>query len=364
MKIILIAGTRPNFMKIAPLLKVLESNDNKNYFDVKLVHTGQHYDPNMSEIFFQELAIRKPDFYLGVGSGTHAEMSGKIMMDLEKILLVEKPDLIVVVGDVDSTMASAISAKKLHIKVCHVEAGLRSYNEQMTEEWNRVITDHISNLLFVTEESGPKNLKKEGIKKNVYFVGNVMIDSLFNCLDRAKQKDTLQRLGLQEKKFIFWTMHRPETVDYKELLQKGMNILYEVQKKIKVVWPIHPRTKKRLQEFGIKTDFENVVFTEPFGYLDSVNLEFNALCILTDSGGMQEEASALNVPCLTMRPQTERPITVKLGTNIIVNLNKKLILKNLDLILTGKYPKMHSNIPLWDGKASERIVQILNGLKQ
>jgi len=363
MKIFLIAGTRPNFVKIGPLMKVFESNENKKFFETKLVHTGQHYDQNMSDVFFEELNIRKPDYYLGVGSGTHAEITGKIMLELEKILLQEKPDLLLVVGDVDSTMASAICAKKLHIKVCHVEAGLRSYNNQMAEEWNRIITDHISDILFVTEESGPKNLKKEGLKKNVYFVGNVMIDSLFNGLERAKKQNTLQRFGLQEKQFIFWTMHRPETVDNKELLQKGIDILNDVQKKIKVIWPIHPRTKKRLQEFGINLNLPNVILTEPTGYLDTINLEYNSKAIFTDSGGIQEEASAINIPCLTMRPQTERPITVKLGTNTIVNLNKSKVLKNLDLILNNKYPKMNSNIPLWDGKASERIVQILKEMK-
>lgn len=358
-KIILIAGTRPNFMKIAPLLKVFEKEENKKLFDVKLVHTGQHYDQNMSEVFFQELNIRKPDYYLGVGSGSNAEVDAKVMIELEKILINEKPDFVLVVGDVNSTLAASIVAKKQHFKLVHVESGLRSNNRNMIEELNRIVVDHLSDILFVSEETGIKNLKKEGITKDVYFVGNVMIDSLFNSLEKAKTVNTLERYDLKQNEYVLWTMHRPETVDNKELLQIAMNILKDVQKKIKVIWPLHPRTKKRLDEFGIEYKFERVIITEPLGYLDTINLERNAKCIMTDSGGIQEEASAFNVPCLTTRPETERPITVKQGTNTVVNLDKKKILNKLTQISEGNYDKKECKIPLWDGKASERIVEIL-----
>jgi UDP-N-acetylglucosamine 2-epimerase (non-hydrolysing) len=366
MKIVLVAGARPNFMKVAPLLRAIDNHNAQNP-DLKLtlilVHTGQHYDYEMSQIFFEELKLPQPDVHLGIGSGTHAEQTGKTMIEVEKVLLNEKPDLVIVVGDVNSTLAGALAAVKLHIPVAHVEAGLRSYDQTMPEEINRLLTDHISDYLFTTSKYDDDNLKKEGISAGrIFRVGNIMADSLLDSKEIARKSDILSRLGLKEQSYAVLTLHRPSNVDEKESLSRIIDAVMQIAHKILIVFPAHPRTQKRLKEFGILDSLpvagRQLLITEPLGYLSFLNLEMNARMVITDSGGMQVETTILGIPCLTMLDHPVWPITHEKGTNILVGSDCQKLKEEAFKILSGKGKK--GSIPeLWDGKAAERIVEIL-----
>ncbi len=364
MKIISVVGARPNFMKVAPIHRAVKNFNqlNKNTITHLICHTGQHYDKKMSKIFFDDLELPKPDFYLGVGSGSHAEQTAKVMVEFEKILLTEKPDYVLVVGDVNSTIACSLTAKKLHIKVIHVEAGLRSFDMNMPEEINRVLVDRISDMLFVTEKSGLENLRNEGVSDTMfYFVGNVMIDSVKHYLPKTKISLILKKYSLEEKKYVLVTLHRPSNVDGKEQLRKLFNLLNNIAERRKVIFPVHPRTKKHLEEFGMIDSFnENIILTEPIGYIDFLTLTKNAELILTDSGGIQEESTYLGVQCITLRTTTERPITVEIGTNQLLGNDLDKAESAAIAVLNGN--KKIGQIPeKWDGKAAERIIERLKG---
>ncbi len=355
--IYLVAGARPNFMKIAPLIRELE----KRNLEYKLIHTGQHYDYEMSKIFFDRLGIPEPDVYLNIGSASHAVQTAKIMIEFEKVILNERPSMVVVVGDVNSTLACSLVAKKLDIKIAHVEAGLRSFDQSMPEEINRILTDQLSDLLFITEPSAETNLKREGIEQNkIYFVGNIMIDNLLMNLEKAKPLNTLTKYNLKSKDFALMTIHRPSNVDNAASLEKITEIINFIQEKMKIFFPIHPRTRKRLQEFDLEKKLvgSNLVLTEPVGYLKFLNLMLNSRVVLTDSGGIQEEASYLKIPVLTLRKNTERPITIEKGTNELVDTDFEKIKMYINQILTSTY-KTSQKIEKWDGKTSERIVNII-----
>ena len=362
MKIINVASARPNFMKVAP---ILEEFKNHQEIEAQLLHTGQHYDYEMSKIFFDELGIPKPDFHLGVGSGTHAEQTAKVMVEFEKVLEQEQPDWVIVVGDVNPTMACTIVANKMGIKVAHVEAGLRSYDRKMPEEINRILTDSIADLLLTPSIDGNMNLIKEGIaEEKIRFVGNIMIDTLFNMRKRSDESTIISDLGISEKSYGLVTLHRPSNVDQKETLQNFVSVLEKTAKDLPLVWPVHPRSRKRAEEFELWKDLSNIKdlhLLEPVGYLDNVNLMNNARLVLTDSGGIQEETTALGVPCLTARENTERPITITEGTNTLVGTDPDTILESIDRLLkngvaeTADLPK-----PLyWDGYTAKRIVKCL-----
>ena len=358
-KVISVVGARPNFMKIAPIHKAF-----KKYSDsIKhiICHTGQHYDQKMSKIFFEELELPNPDFYLGVGSGSHAEQTAQIMIEFEKILLKENPDLVIVVGDVNSTIACCLTAVKMKIKTAHVEAGLRSFDRDMPEEINRILTDNISDLLFVTEQSGVVNLKNEGIDSNkVFLVGNVMIDSLKYFLTKTDSKKALEIFDAEKDKYVLVTMHRPSNVDYKDQLEAIVNMLNIISGKLKVIFPIHPRTRKNLDSFGLADKIsQNVILTDPIGYLDFISLLQNCRLAITDSGGIQEETTYLGIQCITTRTTTERPVTVESGTNHLVGANFKEAEETALYILSGK--SKSGIVPdLWDGKTAERITQIIS----
>ncbi len=362
MKIISVVGARPNFMKVAPIHKVIgEFNlkNNKSRIQHLICHTGQHYDTNMSKIFFEELELPKPDYYLGVGGGSHAEQTAKVMIEFEKVLLNEKPDIIIVVGDVNSTIACSLTAVKLGIKIAHVEAGLRSFDKTMPEEINRILTDSISDYLFVTEKSGLENLKNEGISNGkVHFVGHVMIDSLIYYLPKL-DKNVVNKFGLSSKDFILVTMHRPSNVDNLVRLIELLEMLKRISKKKKILFPIHPRTKNNIDKFNLNLKSSpNLILTEPLGYLDFISLLKESSLILTDSGGIQEESTYLGIPCVTLRTTTERPITVEVGTNYLVGDKFIKAEKRIDEILTGNFKE--GKIPeLWDGKAAQRVVTTL-----
>lgn len=361
-KIICTVGARPNFIKMAPIIEEL-----KKYEDIDwlLVHTGQHYDYELSKSFFIDLDIPEPDVHLAVGSGSHAEQTGKIMMRFERLLVEQCPDLVIVVGDVNSTLACALAASKLHVPIAHVEAGLRSFDRAMPEEINRILTDAISDYLFVTENSGRENLLKEGIpQESIFFVGNVMIDTLLKYREQVLKSSILSELNLQPRSYVVLTLHRPENVDNKETFASLLSGLGELYRHIKVVYPIHPRAKIRMEEFGLKKDFpflqgeEEFILIEPLSYLKFMKLVSESNFVLTDSGGIQEETTVLRIPCLTLRKNTERPVTVAEGTNTVVGTNPKRIVEESMKILDGH--RKFGKIPeLWDGKTSERIVKIL-----
>ena len=358
-KICLIAGARPNFMKIAPLMREMRTYPEIQPF---LVHTGQHYDQKMSKLFFEELQIPKPDIDLGVGSASHASQTAQIMIAFEQILLQERPDLVVVVGDVNSTIGCALPAVKLQVPVAHVEAGLRSFDKSMPEEINRILTDAISDYLFVTELSGKANLLREGISEDtIYFVGNVMIDTLLANKARAEQSVILDTLGLEEREYALLTLHRPSNVDVRQTFLRIVDALEEIQKKHTIIFPVHPRTQRRIQEFGFQQRVEsmpNLHIIEPLGYLDFLKLMAKSAFVLTDSGGIQEETTILSVPCITLRENTERPITMTEGTNILVGTDTGRIIEASSTVLSRHVHT--SNMPqLWDGHAAQRIVTIL-----
>ena len=359
-KILNIVGARPNFIKVAPLHRAFEAYPN---IDSKIVHTGQHFDAKMSDVFFEQLQMPKPHYFLGVGGGSHTEVTAKTMLAFEQVILTEQPDLVLVVGDVNTTLACTLVAIKLHIPVAHVEAGLRSGDRSMPEELNRILTDSVADYLFITEQSGVDNLKREGVPdEKVFFVGNVMIDSLVHYLEKARQTSVLTDLGLQKDDFVVMTMHRPANVDTEEGLKGILEIIEDTAKYKKIVLPIHPRTANNLKKFGLYeqlNSIKNLILTEPQGYLEFLQLMQNASVIITDSGGIQEETTFLKVPCLTFRDSTERPVTVEMGTNqLLADLNPHTVHEKLTEILAGKTKKGQVP-PLWDGKTAERIAKIL-----
>jgi UDP-N-acetylglucosamine 2-epimerase (non-hydrolysing) len=351
-KILHVVGARPNFMKVAPILAQLRSRAGVAQV---LVHTGQHYDVKMSDVFFRDLGMPEPDVHLGVGSGTHAQQTAKVMVEIEPVLVREKPDVVVVAGDVNSTLAVALVASKLGLKIAHVEAGLRSRDWSMPEEINRVLTDRLSDLLFTPSRDGDENLAAEGIaKERVHFVGNVMIDSLRAALPRARESRIHEKLELSPGKYALATLHRPANVDEPAALARVLSALADVAALLPVVFPVHPRTRARMESFsapGLKV-------VEPLGYLDFLALTADARLVMTDSGGIQEETTALGVPCLTLRENTERPVTITEGTNQLVGTDPARIVPAARETLQGGARK--GRMPeLWDGRAAERIARIL-----
>jgi len=360
MKIHLIAGARPNFMKIAPIVGALDRNGRA--IDRKIVHTGQHYDFEMSQSFFEELEIPKPDFFLGAGSGSHAEQTAKIMLEFEKVCLEEKPELIIVVGDVNSTLACSVVAKKLLIRVAHVEAGLRSFDLTMPEEINRMVTDAISDYFFVTEKSAVDNLLKEGKPEDrIFFVGHVMVDNLLYHLAKlngAGQADfKTSRLKNDLKKYAFLTLHRPANVDHRETFGEIVEALNQIAEELSIVFSVHPRTRKMIEKFDLKLS-DRIFLLPPLGFKESLYLWKDACLVMTDSGGLQEETTALRIPCFTLRNNTERPITITEGTNILAGTSKKEILHAFFCFQKG-YRKTGKIPELWDGHAADRIVEKL-----
>ena len=366
MKILNVVGARPNFIKIAPLMKQMRAHPD---ISTLLVHTGQHYDARMAGQFFRELDLPSPDISLEIGSGSHAYQTAEVMKRLEPILERERPDLVLVVGDVNSTLAAALTAVKLRIPVAHVEAGLRSYDRSMPEEINRLLTDAVSEYLFVTEESGRQNLLREGTDQGkIHFVGNVMIDSLEQFRPLWDGSTIHSRLGLHKGEYGVVTLHRPSNVDDPSALQELINALLEVSRRMPIVFPVHPRTLKRLEALDgcitvLRPNEEPVAPSglcclEPLGYLDFIPLVASARIVLTDSGGLQEETTALGVPCLTLRENTERPVTVTHGTNRVIGTSLSRIVEAAFQVLEGP-PEVPAPPPLWDGKAAERIVTIL-----
>jgi UDP-N-acetylglucosamine 2-epimerase (non-hydrolysing) len=359
-KIINVVGARPNFMKIAPLIRAM--NKRRDRIEHLIVHTGQHYDRNMSDDFFTQLEIPEPDINLGVGGGSHAEQTGRIMIEFEKVLLQQKPDLIVVVGDVNSTIACSLVASKLGVKIAHVEAGLRSFDRTMPEEINRVLTDSIADFLFTTEEAGNSNLRNEGIPDvKIHFVGNVMIDTLVYCLDKIRDVP-LSFDGIKEGDYAVITLHRPSNVDNPEILSKILDAFGAISEKLKLVILLHPRTAKNIASFGLESKLaeisSNAIITGPIGYLEMLRLNRSARMVITDSGGLQEETTFLGIPCVTMRDNTERPSTIEMGTNVLVGNDLNALNGNFDKILSGNFKK-GSVPPLWDGRAAERIIDVL-----
>lgn len=355
MKVLVIVGARPNFMKMAPLLAAIEQSETIN---ATLLHTGQHYDYKMSKVFFDNLGIKEPDIYLECGGGSHAVQTAKIMLAFEPILLENSFDLVMVAGDVNSTLACSLVASKMHIPVAHIEAGLRSFDRHMPEEINRIITDSISDYLFTTCEDANINLQKEGVDPSkIYFVGNLMIDTLMHMLPKARASSIHESISCPLT-YGLVTLHRPSNVDSLETFNGILDALETIQKDLPLVWPLHPRTKAAMEKNHLTSRIEsmkNLKLIEPLGYIENLSLMDKAHVVLTDSGGIQEETTVLSVPCLTLRNNTERPITVTEGTNRLVGVQTQNILRG--------YQEIHStekkSPPLWDGKTAPRIVKIL-----
>jgi len=353
MHILHVVGARPNFMKAAPVLHALRRRPGVRQ---TLVHTGQHYDRNLSDVFFSQLEIPVPDVNLGVGSGTHARQTADVMSGIEPVLVERKPDMVLVYGDVNSTVAAALVCSKLLIPVAHVEAGLRSFDRTMPEEVNRIVTDQLADVLFTPSEDGDKNLLLEGVApEKIHRVGNVMIDSLVRLLPAAIQ---CPMNGLPDR-FALVTLHRPSNVDDSETLKSILESLLTVNEQLDVVFPVHPRTRTRIAQFGIGIDKLHLL--EPVPYIEFLALQRRAMVVITDSGGIQEETTYLQVPCLTVRSNTERPITVTMGTNILVGQDSRKLAFELSAILEGR-AKRGSVPPLWDGKAGDRIADVLQQL--
>lgn len=356
--LLIVVGARPNFMKAASIVNAAR----RGGLSCTLLHTGQHYDPQLSDVFFDELGLPEPDVSLGVGSARHGEQTARVMIGFEKELLRINPSIVVVVGDVNSTLACALVAAKERYPVAHVEAGLRCYEPWMPEEINRRLTDQISSYLFTTSRDADDNLRREGISdERIFFVGNTMIDSLLRFRDVAAQRDTALRVGVEGREYAVLTLHRPANVDDPTVLGRVLEAVAMISRYVPVVFPLHPRTQSRLAELGLArliADEPNVVVCEPLGYLDFVSLLAGARLVLTDSGGVQEETTVLGVPCMTLRESTERPVTVTAGTNIVVGTDGERIVEEALTILEG--PRRLHRIPeLWDGKAGERIVDNL-----
>ena len=364
LKILCIAGARPNFMKVAPIYAEMKRRASE--FEPMIVHTGQHYDAAMSGSFFDDLGMPKPDVHLGVGSGSHAVQTAKIMTEFEPVVLREKPDWVLVVGDVNSTIACALVCAKLGVKVAHVEAGLRSRDRAMPEEINRILTDSISDLLFTTSQDADANLAQEGIPaKRIRFVGNVMIDSLMDHLKLAEASPIRKVLGLEGKDYAVLTLHRPSNVDEKDVFSGILDALLSVAEKLPIIFPVHPRTRAKIAEFGFSDTIakSNIRLIDPLGYLDFMRLYSGAKIVLTDSGGLQEETTVLGIPCLTLRHNTERPITIEIGSNVLVGTDPERIKQGaFDVLENGPAVRNAKIPPLWDGKTAGRICDEL--LKQ
>lgn len=359
MKIINVVGARPNFMKVAPIMTACR---NSEAVETLLVHTGQHYDKRMSDLFFRQLGIPEPDINLEVGSASHAVQTAEVMKAFEPVVLEYKPEAVLVVGDVNSTIACGLVAVKLGVKLIHIEAGLRSFDRSMPEEINRLLTDSISDFLFCTEQSGVDNLIREGIpKEKIFLVGNVMIDTLLNNKSKANNSNILDQLNLNSDGFALLTLHRPANVDNPTVFGRILDALEVIQNDMPIILPAHPRTRRNLDFFHLGERLEelpNLQLIDPLGYLDFLKLMTSARLVLTDSGGIQEETTILKVPCLTLRDNTERPVTVTEGTNIIVGNSSARIIKEAFTILNGN--RKVGGVPkFWDGKAAERIVKIL-----
>jgi UDP-N-acetylglucosamine 2-epimerase (non-hydrolysing) len=362
-KILVVIGTRPNFIKVTQFKKVVSHYKN---IDLKIVHTGQHFDHKMADVFFTQFNLI-PDYFLNITTTASANTQiAEIMMKLEQLVITDfKPDLIMVVGDVNSTVAAAITANKLNIKIAHVESGLRSYDKTMPEEHNRIITDNITNYFLVTEQSGWDNLINDGVdERHLFFVGNTMIDTMVAFEKQIEESDILNTLQLVQKKYVLITMHRPATVDTKDGLQKLLDLLLHISKSYKIVFPVHPRTLKNIENFNLKQEFEAIeelIFTQPLDYFAFQKLIKYSKFILTDSGGIQEESTFLKIPCLTLRPNTERPITCTEGTNTLIPFELETIKSYLNEIENGTYKK--GNIPkFWDGMATERIFEQISNV--
>jgi UDP-N-acetylglucosamine 2-epimerase (non-hydrolysing) len=360
LKIINVVGARPNFMKMAPVME--EMRLRADHLQPLLVHTGQHYDEAMSDSFFEDLQMPRPDINLEVGSASHAEQTARVMMAFEKVLKEHQADWVIVVGDVNSTMAATLVAAKMLVKVAHIEAGLRSFDRSMPEEVNRLVTDALADLLLTPSPDANENLLREGVaQEKIRFVGNVMIDTLYRHLEHAKSSQILERLHLNKNHYCAMTLHRPSNVDDRATLTGILDALNAVQERLPVVFPIHPRTRARLDEFGLQSVVEkqrNLIVTEPLGYLDFLQLYSNSRLVLTDSGGIQEETTALGIPCLTLRQNTERPITVTQGSNRIVGNDPEVIKREAWNALDN--PPAAMRVPdLWDGQAARRIVDAI-----
>lgn len=356
-KVVNVVGARPNFMKIAPIVAELERR--KDRFEQVLVHTGQHYDEAMSDAFFSDLGIPRPDINLEVGSGSHAEQTARVMMAFEPVVLERRPDWVLVVGDVNSTIAAALVATKLHVRVAHVEAGLRSRDRHMPEEINRLATDAIADLLLTPSRDADENLRNEGHpEERIVFVGNVMIDTLLAQRERARESSILERLDLEPGAYAALTLHRPSNVDSRETLAGILSALGRIAKRLPIVFPVHPRTRGRIEEFGLTVP-EGLRLIDPLGYLDFLRLYSESRLVLTDSGGIQEETTALGIPCLTLRENTERPITVSEGTNRVVGADPERIVTTAGAILDGAISSAGRVPELWDGRAAARIADAL-----
>lgn len=360
-KLLIVVGTRPNFIKVTQFRKQCELQGG---IDLVIVHTGQHYDEKMSGVFFQQFNLL-PDIFLNVGQGSPTEQIANIMVGLEAEMMKEKPDMVMVVGDVNSTMAAAITANKLHIPIAHLESGLRSGDRGMPEEINRIITDRITNCFFITEQSGWDHLIREGQEEEkMHFVGNTMIDTIVAFEEEIEKSNVLEQCSLEKDGFVLMTMHRPATVDHPKELEKLLSLMEMVTQKLNLVFPIHPRTVKNIEKFGLKgrlNDIAGLVMTEPMGYFSFQKLIKYARFILTDSGGIQEESTFRKVPCLTLRPNTERPSTITLGTNELVTFDLGILKEKIDQIHDGGF-KQGEVPPKWDGRATERIVGILKDI--
>jgi UDP-N-acetylglucosamine 2-epimerase (non-hydrolysing) len=362
LKVIIVAGARPNFMKIAPIVAAMKRRPE---FQPFVVHTGQHYDDAMSESFFRDLNLPSPDVYLGVGSGTHAAQTAAVMTAFEPVVLNEKPDWVVVVGDVNSTLACALVCAKLQIRVAHVEAGLRSRDRAMPEEINRLATDQLADLLLTPSPDGDVNLRAEGINESrIRFVGNVMIDSLMTQLERARSSTILTRLGLEEESYAVLTLHRPSNVDEQHAFLRILEALELIAARLPIVFPIHPRTRKMIDELGLAdrtAGISSLRLIDPIGYLDFLRLMSCARLVLTDSGGIQEETTVLGIPCITLRENTERPITVEMGTNTIAGTNTAKIVEAATRALDRPTDKSNLRVPeFWDGHTADRILDALS----
>ena len=363
LKLLVIAGARPNFMKVAPLMKAIRQHNSRKdnggkTITARLVHTGQHYDEAMSDVFFRELGIQPPDINLGVGSSSHAVQTARIMTGFETVCEQERPDWVMVVGDVNSTMACTLVCSKIGIRVAHVEAGLRSFDRTMPEEVNRLVTDALADLLLTPSLDADENLRREGVPaEKIVCVGNIMIDALVENLSQARQRPLLQNLSLKGQDFVYVTLHRPSNVDSQVCLGAIMTHLHRLARQLPVVFPMHPRTKKKCAQFGIQLGGNNGLrILDPIGYHDSLCLTENARLVLTDSGGLQEESTYFRTPCLTLRPNTERPVTVTLGSNKLTNPD--CLPADLDEVL-ARETRFGAIPPFWDGRAADRIVASL-----
>lgn len=356
--VISVVGARPNFMKVAPIARAFEKySDKVNHL---IVHTGQHYDAAMSDAFFADLDMPSPAYFLGVGSGSHAEQTAKIIVGFEKVLIEAQPDMVLVAGDVNSTVACALTSVKLGIKTAHIESGLRSGDRAMPEEINRIATDAICDYCFVTEQSGYDHLKASGFpEENIFFVGNTMIDSQHYASGKADSARTYERLGLRPKEYALMTIHRPSNADEPDRLEMLLNVFEKASHRRKLVFPVHPRTRKNIEKFGLKEradSIEGLLLCEPLGYVDFLSLMKNADFVMTDSGGIQEETTALGIPCLTIRTTTERPSTVDIGTNVLVVPEEKEIIEAVDDLF--EKPRKTGSLPFgWDGQAAERVAE-------